>query len=160
MSYGCPVERADGEVREAEMADRPAWHRLWSANCAHYGASMSAAESDELWRRIMDPEHPLSALVSSAPDTEGTLVGFAHYVLHPHTFSNRMVCYLEDLWVEPSARGAGLGRRFIDALIVRGQARGWRRIYWHTEADNAAARALYDRVASLTNYVRYDIALS
>ena len=70
-----------------------------------------------------------------------------------------MVCCLEDLWVEPSARGAGLGRKVIETLSARGAERGWRRIYWHTEADNRAARRLYDRVARATDYVRYDIAL-
>jgi hypothetical protein len=47
----------------------------------------------------------------------------------------------------------------IDALVARGRNRDWRRIYWHAEADNATARVLYDRVAQLTDYVRYDIAL-
>ena len=85
--------------------------------------------------------------------------GLAHYVLHPHTFSSRMVCYLEDLWVEPAARGNGVGRSLIEALIARGRERGWRRLYWHTEADNALARALYDRLVRVTDYVRYDVAL-
>ena len=70
-----------------------------------------------------------------------------------------MVCYLEDLWVEPSARRAGIGRSLIDALIARGRDSGWRRVYWHTEADNVAGRTLFDRIARPTNYVRYDIAL-
>src|SRR5258708_29185141 len=132
------------EVREVEMADRPAWRRMWSANCEHFGASPSAADNDELWRRFVDSDHPVGALVCCAPETENLLVGFAHYVLHPHTFSDRMVCYLEDLWVEPSARGMGVGRRLIDALVARGRDRGWRRLYWHTEADNTTARGLYD----------------
>jgi GNAT superfamily N-acetyltransferase len=147
------------EVRDAERGDEAEWHRMWSANCAHYNASVSAADSRELWRRIMDPEHPVGALVCVASGGEGALAGFANYVLRPHTFSSRMVCYLEDLWIEPSARGAGLGRRFIDTLIARGKDRGWRRIYWHTEADNTAARRLYDRVTRPTNYVRYDVPL-
>ena len=147
------------EVRDAMMADQPAWHHMWSANCAHFGTSMTAEEDRELWRRIMDPDHSIGALVSSASDIESPLVGFAHYVLHPHTFSSRMVCYLKDLWIEPSARGAGMGRRLIDALIERGRERGWRRVYWHTEADNNAARVLYDRVARVTDYVRYDVSL-
>jgi GNAT superfamily N-acetyltransferase len=147
-------------VRDPTIADWPAWHRMWMANCAHFGASIPEADHRELWRRIMDPEHPVGALLSSASDLESMLTGFAHYVLHPHTFSSRMVCYLEDLWVEPSARGAGIGRGLIDALVARGRDRGWRRIYWHTEADNVAARALYERVARATNYVRYDIVPS
>jgi GNAT superfamily N-acetyltransferase len=147
-------------IREAEATDWQAWHRMWRANCAHFEASLSVAENEELWRRIIDPDNPVGALVGAGPGAESTLVGFAHYVLHPHTFSSRMVCYLEDLWVEPSARGAGVGRKLIDALVARGRDRGWRRIYWHSEADNAAARVLYDRVAQLTDYVRYDIALT
>ena len=65
--------------------------------------------------------------------------------------------YLEDLWVDPAARGTGIGRKLIETLIARSLDQGWRRVYWHTEADNAAARALYDRIAVLTPYVRYDV---
>jgi ribosomal protein S18 acetylase RimI-like enzyme len=145
-------------VRDAAESDRFAWSRMWASNCTHYGATMPEAEVDELWRRILHPDHPVYALVSTAPNQKD-LLGFAHYVLHPHTFSNRMVCYLEDLWVDPAGRGAGIGRRLIDSLVDRGRDRGWRRIYWHTETDNAAARRLYDRVATLTNYVRYEVTL-
>lgn len=147
------------QVGDAETTDRPEWRRMWSANLVHYGASPSAAENDELWRRIIDPLHPIGALVCRRSEAPGMLVGFAHYVLHPHTFSDRMVCYLEDLWVDPATRGTGCGRKLIDALVARGRDRGWRRLYWHTEADNKA-RVLYDRLAPATNYVRYDIALA
>jgi len=145
------------EVRDPIPADWADWHRMWSANCAHFGRSMPQAHDHELWRRIMDPAHPVGALVCSGFD--GLLVGFAHYVLHPHTFSLKMVCYLEDLWVEPSARRTGIGRNLIDALVARGHEEGWRRLYWHTATDNLAARALYDRIARATTYIRYDIAL-
>jgi GNAT superfamily N-acetyltransferase len=144
-------------VRDAAQSDRLVWSRMWAANGTHFGSTMPEAEVDELWRRILDPDHPVCALVSAAPNDKD-LLGFAHYVLHPHTFSSRMVCYLEDLWVDPAARGAGVGRRLIDSLVGRGRDRGWRRIYWHTESDNEARR-LYDRVATLTEYVRYDVAL-
>lgn len=147
------------EVRDAETADEAEWLRMWSANCAHFNASVPASESRELWRRILDREHPVGALVSGASAGGSPLLGFANYVLHPHTFSSRMVCYLEDLWIEPSARRAGLGRKFVETLVARGRERGWRRVYWHTEADNMAARKLYDLVAPATNYVRYDISL-
>jgi ribosomal protein S18 acetylase RimI-like enzyme len=71
-----------------------------------------------------------------------------------------MVCYLADLWVEPYARRAGIGRSLIEALITRGNEEDWRRLYWHTEADKVAARALCDRSARSANYIRYDVALS
>lgn len=149
---------ASVDVRDVALADRTAWDRLWSANCAHYGASPSADDNDELWRRLVDAECAMGALIACHLGAS-TPVGLAHYVLHPHTFSTRMVCYLEDLWVEPAARGGGVGRSLIEALIARGRERGWRRLYWHTEADNAPARALYDRLVRVTDYVRYDVAL-
>ncbi|MDO8976946.1 GNAT family N-acetyltransferase [Reyranella sp.] len=146
-------------VRDAEPSDRSAWGRMWTANYIHHGATMGDAEVGELWRRILHPDHPVCALVSAAAN-DRDLLGFAHYVLHPHTFTSRTVCYLEDLWVEPAARGTGVGRRLIEALIERGRAHGWRRLYWHTEADNAPARRLYDRMSTLTDYIRYDVDLT
>lgn len=146
-------------VRAPKPDDRTDWARMWSANCAHFGASMTEAHNRELWRRIMDTDHPVCALVCSPSNHEGTLLGLAHYVLHPHTFSNKMVCYLEDLWVEPSARRTGIGGAVVDALAALGKEQDWRRIYWHTEAENVTARSLYDRFAKATNYVRYDIGL-
>ena len=145
-------------VRAPCQDDWMEWRRLWSANCTHLGASMSETDDGELWRRIMDPEHPVHALVCCKAH-DGALMGFAHYVLHPHTFSAKMVCYLEDLWVDPSARRVGAARALLDVLVARGKAEDWRRIYWHTEADNAPARALYDGLVHATSYVRYDIAL-
>lgn len=144
-------------VRDAALSDGAAWSRMWAGFCAHYGTTLPLAEVQELWRRILDPEHPVSALVAVPRDGQA-LLGFAHYVLRPHTFSSRLVCYLEDLWVDPAGRGSGVGRVLIDTLIQRGRERGWRRVYWHTEADNEARR-LYDRVAKLTNYVRYEVTL-
>lgn len=147
-------------TRDPTSADWTEWHRLWSANCAHYGVATTRAHDRELWRRIMAPENPVAALVCGAPDGGGTLLGLANYVVHPHTFSSRMVCYLEDLWVDPSARRTGVGRTLIDALVARGKERDWRRVYWHADACNAAARKLYDRVARATNHVRYEIVLA
>ena len=147
-------------VRPPMPTDRLEWSRMWSTNCAHFSGSMTEVETSELWRRIMDPDHPISALVCRPSGQDGPLLGLAHYVRHPHTFSSKLVCYLEDLWVDPSAWRAGVARALVDALIARGKEQGWRRLYWHTEADNAAARALYDRITRATNYVRYDMALS
>jgi ribosomal protein S18 acetylase RimI-like enzyme len=146
------------DVRDMAGTDRAAWDRMWSGYCAHYGVSLAAADNDALWRRLTDADSAMAALIGVDAEA-GRPIGFAHYVLHPHTFSARMVCYLEDLWVDPAARGGGGGRNLIDALIARGRERGWRRLYWHTEADNTAARALYDRIVPVTDYVRYDVAL-
>lgn len=53
-------------------------------------------------------------------------------------------CLLEDLYVSGSARGAGLGRAMVDAVVARAVERGCRRIELDTAEDNAAAVALYE----------------
>ncbi len=52
-------------------------------------------------------------------------------------------CWLEDLFVRQSARGAGLGRALVEASLERARARGCGRIELDTNEDNEAAIALY-----------------
>jgi ribosomal protein S18 acetylase RimI-like enzyme len=89
----------------------------------------------------------------------GATVGLANYVLHPYTWGPAQVCYLEDLYVAPEARGAGVGRRLIEHLVEEGRQRGWARVYWHTREDNADARRLYDRFGPADGFVRYTVPL-
>jgi hypothetical protein len=43
----------------------------------------------------------------------------------------------------------------IEAVSARAKAGGASRVYWNTGETNARARALYDKVATLTNFVQY-----
>ena len=52
-------------------------------------------------------------------------------------------CWLEDLFVEESARGEGLGRALLEEAISRAKARGCRRIELDVNEDNERALALY-----------------
>src|SRR3954464_3139883 len=52
-------------------------------------------------------------------------------------------CLLEDLFVEESARGAGLGRALVEATLDRARARGCRRVELDTNERNDAALRLY-----------------
>jgi ribosomal protein S18 acetylase RimI-like enzyme len=53
-------------------------------------------------------------------------------------------CLLEDLYVDASARGAGLGRALVEATLERARARGCRRAELDVNEQNAAAIALYE----------------
>ncbi len=61
------------------------------------------------------------------------------------------------LAVSPPARGHGLGRRLLEAMIQAMDARGVVRVYLEVESDNAAAIGLYEksgfrRIGTLPNY--------
>lgn len=146
-------------MRAVGPEDRDAWHILWDEYCAFYRVTVPAAVTQTLWHRLLDPGSPVNGLVAVGPD--GHLLGLCHYVLHPHTWSARLVCYLEDLFTAGPWRGRGVGRALISHLRDMGVAAGWGRLYWNTEHDNHQARALYDKVAGgADGYVRYLIPLA
>jgi GNAT superfamily N-acetyltransferase len=76
-------------------------------------------------------------------------------VLHAGTWTEQPICYLEDLFVDPTLRGKGIGEALIDDLVAQAKERGWSRLYWHTRGDNAVARRLYNKFAAADDFVRY-----
>jgi len=143
------------EIHPAQAAHARGWLSLWQGYCAELDGRVSDEATNGLWQRILSPREPIGSLLAFSRECEP--VGFANYVLHPHTWSLRPVCYLEDLFVATAARGEGAGRALIEALVTLGREHGWRRVYWHTHENNERARTLYDRLAKRTDYVRYDI---
>ncbi|WP_157961846.1 GNAT family N-acetyltransferase [Acuticoccus kandeliae] len=146
-------------IVKARRVDREAWEALFLQHCHRFGApDMDRATLDVLWERIHDPAHPMTGWVALADGAR--LVGIAHTILHPHTFSLRSVCYLEDIWVDEDARGGGIGSAIIDHLVATGRAEDWERIYWITGRDNEDAHRLYDRIAKRTDYTLYHLDLA
>jgi ribosomal protein S18 acetylase RimI-like enzyme len=53
-------------------------------------------------------------------------------------------CWIEDVFVEESARGGGLGRALVEAALARARERGCVRVDLDTQADNTRAIRLYE----------------
>jgi GNAT superfamily N-acetyltransferase len=144
-------------VRPLRKGDRSRWLELWKLYLTFYEQDLTDEVTDTTWRRLLAREQGMGALV--ATDGDGRVLGLAHHVIHAGTWSTAPVCYLEDLVVDPAVRGRGVGHALIDALRFRALDLGCQNVYWHTDADNARARRLYDDVATLSSYVRYEIDL-
>jgi GNAT superfamily N-acetyltransferase len=82
-------------------------------------------------------------------------VGLVHYIYHAHNWKVDEVCYLQDLYADPAARGAGVGRKLIEAVYAAADADGRPSVYWMTQDFNDTARKLYDRIATLTPFIKY-----
>lgn len=78
--------------------------------------------------------------------------------MHPST-SALDVCYLQDLFTAPEARGKGVARALIAAVTEWARAENCSRVYWSTQETNATARRLYDRVALNRGFILYQINL-
>ncbi|WP_199699176.1 GNAT family N-acetyltransferase [Oleomonas cavernae] len=143
-------------IRDPRASDEAHWRVLWDAYVRFYRANVPEAVTAATWARIMDPAQPVNARLA---ELGGQIVGFATSVVHPATWSIAPICYLEDLFVDPKARGAGAGRALIEDLMAQGKARGWAKLYWHTQQGNTTARILYDRLGPADDFVRYVLAL-
>lgn len=142
-------------IRDANTADEAAWLALWAGYNAFYEASVAPEVTARTWQRILRTD---SALTCRVADMDGTVVGFSISLLHEGTWVVEPVCYLEDLFVDPSCRGKGIGRKLIEDLVTSGKSQGWSRLYWHTRQDNPA-RHLYDEFVSADDFVRYSLRL-
>ncbi len=145
-------------IRPLIAADHANWLTLWQHYCQFYHSALADEVNATLWQRLLDDQSPIKGLI--ALDDSGQPLGFCHTVRHPHTWSTRNVCYLEDLFVSPTARRMGVASQLIEALRAQGAQENWYRIYWITNTDNAAARAVYDKLALRSDHVRYEIALA
>ncbi len=143
-------------IEAPKPADFSEWARLYAGYAAFYGVTQTEAMRAQVWSWVQDPGHPVQALVARGP---AGLIGLAHARAFSRPLSASTGGFLDDLFVDPAARGGGTARELIAAVRALGQAQGWSVVRWITAADNAAARGLYDQVAQATKWVTYDIAL-
>ena len=143
-------------IRAIEPGDRAAWAPLWDGYNAFYGREGATALAPEitqlLWERLFDASEPVHALVA---EDAGRLLGIVHFLFHRSTTRIEPVCYLQDLFTAPEARGRGVGRALIEAVYARAAEAGAKRVYWQTRENNAAARRLYEQVATHDGFIVY-----
>jgi GNAT superfamily N-acetyltransferase len=146
-------------IRELRREDHDGWTELWSGYLRFYRAEIDEQVTAATFARLCEEANGMFALVAADEGGSGGLLGFAHSVVHPSTWSLTGYCYLEDLFVARAARGSDVAKRLIDATASAARERGVERLYWHTQQFNGAARSLYDTVGQLTSMVVYERAL-
>ncbi len=135
-------------IRSVQLRDFDQWKVLWDGYNAFYERVGPTALPENItqstWQRFFDAYEPVHALVA---EEDGRLLGLVHYLYHRSTTAIGPNCYLQDLFTAEAARGKGVGRALIDAVIDISQAAGCGRLYWHTRDTNVTAQRLYDQVA-------------
>ncbi|QYX57627.1 GNAT family N-acetyltransferase [Roseovarius sp. SCSIO 43702] len=140
-------------IRPLAPEDEAEWRRLWKAYLAFYGTTVSDEIYETTFARLLSEDHPRQNALMALLD--GKAVGLVHYIYHPHNWRIEDVCYLQDLFADPEARGKGVGRKLIEAVYRAADAAGCPSVYWMTQDFNAEARRLYDRIAQLTPFIKY-----
>jgi GNAT superfamily N-acetyltransferase len=139
-------------IREVQPADRAQWDPLWQGYLSFYKTELPAATTEVLWERFFNSAEPVNCLVA---EEGGRLLGLVHYIFHRNTWEVEDVCYLEDLFTAPEARGKGVGRALIEAVYEKARQAKAKRVYWMTHETNKQAMILYDQVADKPGFVQY-----
>jgi GNAT superfamily N-acetyltransferase len=144
-----------GTIRALRLEDWDDWRALWGGYLAFYRAELPDAVSRATFDRLCAGDEGMFGLL--AVDDAGRGIGMADCVIHASTWSRQPKCYLEDLFVAPSARGKDVGLLLLRAVRQEAKARGAEPVYWHTQQYNGRARSLYDQVARPTSFVVYEM---
>lgn len=141
-------------IRPLRAQDEPDWRRLWTGYLEFYKTTVPEQVYQTTFARLLgDDPRDFTCLVA---EQDSRLVGLTHYLSHRHAWKVEEVIYLQDLYVDPDIRGTGAGRALIEAVYAVADAAGTPAVYWLTQDFNAQARQLYDRIAAVTPFVRYN----
>ena len=138
--------------------DHAGWRRLYDGYAAFYKMPMTDEIAGRVWGWLHDPQHPLEALLARTRD--GEIIGLAHFRAMPRPLTGSDAGFLDDLFVAPELRGARIGQRLIEAIAARGRDRGWTLIRWLTADNNYRARGVYDKLATRTHWITYQLDIS
>ncbi|MDG0027113.1 GNAT family N-acetyltransferase [Trinickia sp. Y13] len=103
------------------------------------------ATEDSLREALFSPRPAAEALVA---EREGRVVGYALYFHNFSTFLSRRGLYLEDLYVQPSLRGSGLGTAMLRRLAAIAVERQCGRFEWSVLDWNQSAIDFYTKMGA------------
>ncbi len=103
-------------------------------------ASEARATAEDFHAALFDATPRAEAAVAIV---DGATIGFALWFYNFSTFAGRAGLYVEDVFVEPAHRGAGIGRAFFRMMAARAVARNCGRMEWSVLDWNRPAIDFY-----------------
>jgi len=134
-------------IREAVEADLPLVASLIRELAEYERLLDQVTLTDDGLRDALFGERRYAEVVV-AEDPEGEPAGFALFFHNFSTFLGRPGIYLEDLFVRPRFRGAGIGRALLAHLAALAVERGCGRLEWAVLDWNEAAIGFYRRLGA------------
>ncbi len=144
-------------VRPIAQSDYADWCILYAAYAEFYQVTQTIQMRDQVWSWLHDSSHEASGFI--AINNQSVAVGLAHYRSFSRPLSASIGGFLDDLFVTPSARGGRISKKLIEAVVMVGKEKNWSVIRWITADSNYRARSTYEKLATQTKWVTYDIKL-
>ena len=148
---------SDLRILPPEARHREDWERLYAGYAAFYRVAQTPEMRAMVWGWLQDPAHEVEGLVAEAAD--GRAVGLAHFRPFARPLAAATAGFLDDLFVDPALRGRRVADALIEAVAATGRERGWGLLRWITADDNYRGRGVYDRLATRTMWITYEVKL-
>jgi len=137
---------ADFEIRAAQRADAGEIARLIRALAEYEKLSDQAVGTPAMIEaQLFGPTPAAEAFVALR---EGRAVGFALFFTTFSTFLCKPGLYLEDLFVEPEHRGAGIGKALLRRLAALAVERSCGRFEWRVLDWNTPSIRFYESLGA------------
>ena len=143
-------------IRALQPGDRAGWEPLFRGYGDFYKRPVAPETADRVWSWLMDPTHAVEGLI--ALDGAGKAIGIAHFRALPRPLIGQTAGFLDDLFIDPAARGSKAADAILERLQEIGRERGWALFRWLTADDNFRARGVYDRHATRTYWITYEMS--
>ncbi|MGY1722189.1 N-acetyltransferase family protein [Blastococcus sp. SYSU DS0533] len=138
-----PDRHAAAVIRRATPADAADVAVMVAEIAAHEDRAASVHVDEEQWRRLLARPEVIVLLA----ERRGGPVGYVSAVRQLHLWTGGDVVDLDDLYVRPGHRDAGVGRRLMAALAALAEPEQLL-IRWGMEVDNADAQRFYRRLGA------------
>ncbi len=145
----------DFKVSEISLNDRSQWESIYSQYAVFYEVPMTPEILDTVWSWIIDPQNKFYALV--AKNNKGDILGLMHCREMASPLRGTTVGFLDDLFVLSNVRGTGVVDTLFEFLNNFAASKGWPLVRWLTANDNYRARGVYDKLASRTQWLTYQM---
>ncbi|MBU4213575.1 MAG: GNAT family N-acetyltransferase [Actinobacteria bacterium] len=142
-------------IASAGVEQQDDWRRLFTAYRAVAGLADDPGAVETVWSWICSPAHATGCLLASIGPA---VVGLAHVRAFERPVTGTTGLWVDDLYVDPSARGRGVARALIARVRELAAQDGHDVVRWTTRESNADARRLYDTVATRADVVVYNAA--
>jgi ribosomal protein S18 acetylase RimI-like enzyme len=140
-------------IRDLIQSDRQNWEKLYIGYAEFYKVHMNNEILDTVWSWLFDKKYVVNGLCN---ETEGKIIGIAHYRTMPRPLKAKYIGFLDDLFVDPNFRGKKIGQKLIIALKDMAKSNDWQVIRWITHSSNDTAKKLYDKLAINTGFDLYE----
>jgi GNAT superfamily N-acetyltransferase len=136
-------------IRQGEVADVPVIAELIRGLARYEKLEHEVVMTEEKLTDSLFGERPYAETLIA--EDGGEPVGFALFFHNYSTFLAQPGIYLEDLFVVPERRGAGVGRALLERLAQLAVDRGCGRLEWAVLDWNKDAIGFYEKLGARPN---------